>query len=110
MKIDIGYITLLKKKDVTWGIIQSFLDILKPKKTTAKPTTTKATTKKTTAKSTTPVRSGVNDYIANANSYVYHYSWCSSVKNMNEENKVYYHCTSEEMRAKGYTPCGRCNP
>ncbi len=48
-------------------------------------------------------------YIANSNTGKFHYAWCSSVKQMNEEHKVCY-ATREGAVAAGYVPCGRCNP
>lgn len=54
--------------------------------------------------------SGELPYIFNINSHVFHYSNCSSVSRMNEENKVVFEGTREEAIAKGYTPCERCNP
>ena len=49
-------------------------------------------------------------YVANKNTKKFHYSDCSSVKQMSDKNKVYITATSEEMREKGYSPCGNCNP
>lgn len=50
-------------------------------------------------------------YIANKNSKVFHYPDCKSVKQMKESNKIYYEdVTREDMIAKGYKPCGNCNP
>lgn len=52
-----------------------------------------------------------HDYIGNKNSKVFHYTDCSSVKRMNESNKVFFNNTTrEEVIAKGYKPCGNCNP
>lgn len=50
------------------------------------------------------------DYVGNKNSKKFHYAWCNSVDKMKESNKYYYTGTSEEMVAKGYEPCGNCNP
>lgn len=49
-------------------------------------------------------------YIANKNTKKFHLPSCSAVEKMNEENKVYLNCTSEEAAAKGYTSCKMCNP
>ena len=64
-----------------------------------------------------PVRSPVQkqtsskqEYIGNKKSKKFHKPSCSSVKQMNESNKVYFDCTREEVIAKGYDPCGRCHP
>lgn len=51
------------------------------------------------------------DYIGNKNSKVFHYTWCNSVDRMNESNKVFFNnITKDEIIAKGYKPCGNCNP
>ena len=51
------------------------------------------------------------DYIGNKNSKVFHYTWCNSVDRMKESNKVFfYSVTREDVIAKGYKPCGNCNP
>lgn len=52
----------------------------------------------------------VTNYIGNINTYKFHYSWCSSVKQMKESNKYYYNGTRDEMIGKGYDPCQNCNP
>ena len=49
-------------------------------------------------------------YVANKNTKKFHYSDCPSVKQMSDKNKVYITATSEEMKNKGYSPCGNCNP
>jgi DNA-entry nuclease len=49
-------------------------------------------------------------YILNTNTKVFHYSNCSSVKQMSEKNKKNYNGTRSEAIALGYRPCGRCNP
>ena len=51
-----------------------------------------------------------HEYIGNKKSKKFHKPSCSSVKQMNESNKVYLNCTREEAIAKGYDPCGRCHP
>lgn len=48
-------------------------------------------------------------YIANANTGVFHYSWCHYVDRMNEENKVPY-SSSKAADNAGYRPCKVCNP
>lgn len=76
--------------------------------------TTKTTTKSTTENKTTVADRNNNsiqsDFVGNVNSMVFHYSWCESVKKMKESNKYYFSGTSEQMRAKGYKPCQKCNP
>lgn len=48
------------------------------------------------------------NYIANANTGKFHYAGCSSVRQMNEGNKVYF--TDRESAAASYSPCQRCHP
>lgn len=51
-------------------------------------------------------------YIGNSNpsgKYKFHHSWCASVKQMNEGNKVFFN-SREEAIAAGYNPCLKCNP
>ena len=49
------------------------------------------------------------DYIGNANSKKFHHSWCDSVDDMNEYNKVPFETASEALE-NGYKSCKRCNP
>ena len=48
-------------------------------------------------------------YVGNRNSGKFHYSWCSSVSDMKEKNKVTFH-SREEAIAEEYVPCKKCNP
>ncbi len=48
-------------------------------------------------------------YIGNKNSDIFHYSWCSSVMEMSEKNKVPYN-SRNAAKTDGYRPCKRCNP
>jgi len=50
------------------------------------------------------------DYVINTNTDKFHYPWCSSVNQMNEENKEFYTGSRDDLIAQGYSPCGRCNP
>jgi hypothetical protein len=47
-------------------------------------------------------------YIGNRRSHVFHRPTCSSVKQMNNSNKVYLE-SREAAIQKDYTPCGRCH-
>ena len=58
---------------------------------------------------TQPEAPGIT-YVANANSGRFHYPDCSGVAQMNEENKLTFTATREQMIAWGYTRCGRCKP
>lgn len=56
--------------------------------------------------------SGTNvtaSYIGNKNTKKFHKAGCSSVKQMNESNKVGFKSRSEAVSA-GYVPCKNCNP
>ena len=48
-------------------------------------------------------------YVGNKNSRKFHYSWCSSVSDMKEKNKITFH-SREEAVNQGYQPCKKCNP
>ena len=51
-----------------------------------------------------------SEYVANKNTHKFHYSWCASVSDMKEKNKLYYNGTREELKNQGFVPCKRCNP
>ena len=53
--------------------------------------------------------SGYN-YIVNKKTGVFHYPNCRGVGQMNESNKIYSSKSRDELREKGYKPCGICNP
>lgn len=80
----------------------------KKETTTAKPTTAKkpATTKNTNSNSS----SSNADFVGNANTGKFHYTWCDSVDKMSDDNKVYLKGTRDDCVRKGYDPCGKCNP
>ena len=59
---------------------------------------------------TTEQTSGQYDYILNTNTGKFHWPGCSSVDNMNEENKCYYSGTRQSVIDMGYSPCGNCHP
>ncbi len=50
----------------------------------------------------------VREYILNTNSKKIHLPDCSSVSSMAENNKEEYTGTIEELKEKGYQPCGNC--
>lgn len=77
------------------------------KKSEPASTTTKAEESAADATKTTEKTSS---YIGNKNTKKFHYEWCSSVGQMKESNKYYYTGTRDEMIAKGYVPCQKCNP
>ncbi len=50
------------------------------------------------------------DYIINKNTEKFHYTYCSSVKQMKESNKRFYTGFRDDLVAEGYSPCGNCHP
>jgi len=52
----------------------------------------------------------VYDYIGNKNTKKFHYSYCKSVNQMKESNKLYFTGTREQMIGMGYKSCGNCHP
>ena len=50
------------------------------------------------------------DYILNTRSHKFHYPCCGSVKQMSDKNKGYFTGTRDELIARGYSPCGNCDP
>lgn len=84
--------------------------------TTVTPVKTTTTTKKTSttapAAPKPPAANSNVTYIGNSNknSMKFHYPSCPSVARMNEENKVFFYGSRDEVIEKRYTPCGNCNP
>ena len=50
------------------------------------------------------------EYILNTNTKKFHYPYCDSVNDMKEKNKEVFSGTREDVIARGYAPCKRCNP
>ena len=50
------------------------------------------------------------DYVLNTNTKKFHYPSCSSVDQMKESNKEFYTGSRDDVIARGYDPCKRCNP
>ena len=50
------------------------------------------------------------DYILNTNTKKFHYPYCHSVDRMKESNKKYFSGSRDDVIAKGYSPCGNCDP
>ncbi len=48
------------------------------------------------------------DYVLNNNTMRVHLPYCTSVTDIAEHNKAEYRGTLEELKKKGYKPCGRC--
>lgn len=49
-------------------------------------------------------------YIANNHTLKFHRPNCRSVKQMNDENKIYLNCTRADAINRGYEPCKHCEP
>lgn len=87
----------------------------KPVTATAKPVTTTmpvATTAKpvTTAAPVTVAPQEACDYVLNNKSMVFHTPNCGNGKNIKVENRGTFSGTCAELIAKGYSPCGNCDP
>lgn len=50
------------------------------------------------------------EYILNTVGKKFHYSNCSSVDAIKDENKQEYSGSQEDLISQGYSPCGKCNP
>lgn len=53
---------------------------------------------------------GTTEYVLNTNSKKFHLPSCSSVDQMSPKNREDVENTRENLIAKGYDPCKRCNP
>lgn len=49
-------------------------------------------------------------YICNTNTGKFHYTYCSSVGQMSDKNKLAVTVTRDELIRQGYVPCKKCNP
>lgn len=67
------------------------------------------TTVTTTQQAVVTTSEGSYKYVLNTNTMKIHYTNCSSVKKMKEENKAYTNDYDKAI-ADGYTPCGNCQP
>lgn len=79
-----------------------------PATATPRPTVRVTATPRPTARPTATPAPQVK-YIGNRNSYKFHYTWCSSVDQMKESNKVFFYYRSDAT-SRGYVPCKRCDP
>lgn len=72
-------------------------------------TTTEAetTTKKQT---TTTERTIESTYVLNTSTMKAHLPTCNDVKNIKEKNYSEFSGTTDELKDKGYSPCGHCHP
>lgn len=51
-----------------------------------------------------------SQYVLNTHTKKFHFPDCPSVDQMSEKNKEFTDASREELIARGYTACGRCNP
>lgn len=49
-------------------------------------------------------------YVLNTNSKKFHHPGCASVGQMSEKNRQDVEANREELIARGYSPCGNCDP
>ena len=54
--------------------------------------------------------SAEGEYILNTNTKKFHLPDCSSVTDMDEDNREGFSGSREELIDMGYEPCGHCNP
>lgn len=52
----------------------------------------------------------VMEYVLNTNTKKFHYPTCRSVSQMKDKNKQIEETTRDDLIARGYDPCGNCNP
>lgn len=62
-----------------------------------------------TQEAETPIPTGTT-YILNNNSKKFHYSDCGSAGRISAKNRGSYTGTRDELIARGYSPCGNCDP
>lgn len=65
---------------------------------------------KQTEQPNSPAQNVESTYILNTNTKKFHYSSCSSVKQMSDKNKQTYTGSREDLISQGYDPCKKCNP
>lgn len=74
-----------------------------------KPTPAEEPKQHTPQKTETP-NSAEYDYVANKNTKKFHLPECSSVSDMKESNKWFFHGDRQTLIDQGYEPCKRCHP
>lgn len=50
------------------------------------------------------------DYVLNNNTKKFHLPSCSSADDIKDSNREDYYGSREDLIARGYDPCKRCNP
>lgn len=56
-----------------------------------------------------PVAEGTS-YVLNTNTKKFHHTWCSSVNEMKAKNREDFTGSRDDVIARGFVPCKRCNP
>ena len=54
--------------------------------------------------------STAHDYVLNTSTGKFHYPSCRDVKRMKDWNRQDVTMTRDDVIARGYSPCGHCNP
>ena len=52
----------------------------------------------------------LSGYVANKNSKIFHYAYCSFVDQINDANKLFYDCDRDYLLSEEFTPCETCKP
>ena len=66
-------------------------------------------TEQTAVETPQPVAEGTS-YVLNTNTKKFHYTWCSSVNEMKAKNREDFTGSRDDVIARGFVPCKRCNP
>jgi len=72
-------------------------------------TETTLETEPTTIPTTEPEPVGIT-YVLNTNTMKFHYERCKSAAKIKAANRSSFTGTRDEIIAKGYSPCGNCDP
>ena len=66
-------------------------------------------TEQAVAETPQPVAEGTS-YVLNTNTKKFHHTWCSSVNEMKAKNREDFTGSRDDVIARGFVPCKRCNP
>lgn len=78
--------------------------------TTTEPITEPPTPAPTEAPYVPPVQSNQHNYVLNTNTMKFHSSNCSSVKDIDYENREDVYASRDDVISWGYEPCKKCKP
>lgn len=96
--------------DVSWDGNTNTVMLSSYSTTSTKNSTSSADSTSTTKSQFQQTTPDTATYILNKNTKKFHVPSCSSVKQIKESNKGSYDGSRDELIAKGYSPCGKCNP